>query len=219
MIVVVSPHPDDDVIGCGAFLAAAAANGRTVRAIYVTDGSASHVGSPTYPPERLRREREGEARAALARLGIATAPTFLGRRDGSLADADPDELARELATLIPDDDATLVLGPWRRDPHPDHRAVAAALLRTARERARLRYAEYFVWLGERGTAEDAPRRGDGRAVRLSTARHLDAKRSAIAEHRSQLGALIRDAREAFALPASLIARALGPSEAFVVSVP
>ncbi len=217
MIVVVAPHPDDDVIGCGAFLAAAAASGRAIRAVYVTDGAASHLGSPTFPPARLRAVREDEARASLRRLGIASAPIFLRRGDGTLTGTDPEALAHALLATIPDTPGTLVLGPWRRDPHPDHRAVATALRRTAHMRSGARYAEYFVWLGERGTPEDAPRRGDGRAVRLSSARYLDAKRSAIAEHHSQLGLLIGDAREAFVLPPGLLAHALGPSEAFVVS--
>ena len=51
-ICVVSPHPDDDVLGCGGTLALASANGAALCILYVTDGAASHPGSRAFPPGR-----------------------------------------------------------------------------------------------------------------------------------------------------------------------
>ena len=48
-LLVVAPHPDDDVLGCGALIARVAPH-MPVRVVYVTDGTASHDGSLTYPP-------------------------------------------------------------------------------------------------------------------------------------------------------------------------
>ena len=79
-LIVVAPHPDDDVLGCGALIARVAPH-LPVRVIYVTDGAASHDGSPTYPPQRLRDVREREARRGLRRLGVKTPPLFLGWPD------------------------------------------------------------------------------------------------------------------------------------------
>lgn len=47
-LVVISPHPDDDVLGCGALIARMAPR-VPVRVVYVTDGAASHR-SISYPP-------------------------------------------------------------------------------------------------------------------------------------------------------------------------
>ncbi len=53
-LIVIAPHPDDDVLGCGALIARASMH-LPVRVIYLTDGSASHENSPTYPPDRYVR--------------------------------------------------------------------------------------------------------------------------------------------------------------------
>ncbi len=216
-IVAVAPHPDDDVLGCGGTLAAAAAAGCPVLAIYATDGAASHVGSQAYPPERLRDVREAEALAGLAELGFEPeAARFLREPDGALG-ATPESRLRLDAALRDGLSAfapTLVLSPWRRDVHPDHvatsRAVRGALAAIASEAALL---EYRIW----GAPIDADREADVLCEeRIDIASSLGAKRSALAAHRSQLGEIVADARRSFTLPADLVARALQPVETFYV---
>ena len=82
-LIVIAPHPDDDVIGCGALIARVAQD-RPVRVCYVTDGAASHIGSPTYTPRRLRDVREREAARGLRRLGVRERATFLRWPDGTV---------------------------------------------------------------------------------------------------------------------------------------
>ncbi|WP_338337804.1 PIG-L family deacetylase, partial [Xanthomonas citri] len=41
-VVVVSPHPDDEVLGCGGLLAMAIASGRQALIVSVTDGEAAY---------------------------------------------------------------------------------------------------------------------------------------------------------------------------------
>ncbi|RKJ98019.1 PIG-L family deacetylase, partial [Pseudoroseomonas wenyumeiae] len=69
-LVVLAPHPDDESLGCGGLLAAAAQAGRAVAVVFVSDGGASHPRSRRYPRLALRRLREAEALAALAALGL-----------------------------------------------------------------------------------------------------------------------------------------------------
>jgi hypothetical protein len=69
-VVVVAPHPDDEILTCGALLQLVAARGDAPLIVAVTDGEASHPGSPAWPPERLRQARTDETNAALAHLGI-----------------------------------------------------------------------------------------------------------------------------------------------------
>lgn len=51
--VIIAPHPDDEVLGCGGLMQGLAALGRPIQLISVTDGSASHPGSRRWPVERL----------------------------------------------------------------------------------------------------------------------------------------------------------------------
>lgn len=68
--VVIAPHPDDEVLGCGGLLQRLAEAGRTLQLISVTDGSASHPGSDRWPVQRLSVVRPQESAEALRRLGL-----------------------------------------------------------------------------------------------------------------------------------------------------
>jgi LmbE family N-acetylglucosaminyl deacetylase len=218
-LVVVAPHPDDDVLGCGALIARAASR-MPVRAVYITDGAASHEDSPTYPPSRLRDVREREAQRALRRLGVTTPPLFLRWPDGTVPVAGNAKAAPLLAALreaIPPDEDLAVAMPWRRDPHCDHRAATSLVEAVLRERPRAVGFEYAVWLGILGDAGDEPQADEGITIEVESGRWLRAKREALREHRSQLGGLITDASWAFELPEALLARALGPVERFFIA--
>lgn len=217
-LVVIAPHPDDDVLGCGALIARVAPR-LPVRVIYVTDGTASHDGSPTYPPQRLREVREREARRALCQLGVSTPPVFLRWPDGTVPHAGDVSAAPLLAALraaIPLEEDVAVAVPWRRDPHCDHRGATSLVDAVLRERPRAARFEYAVWLGVIGDPSDEPAPGEGIAIEIDSRPWLRAKRAALREHRSQLGGLITDAAWSFELPEALLERALGPVERFVI---
>jgi LmbE family N-acetylglucosaminyl deacetylase len=217
-LIVFAPHPDDDVIGCGALIAYAARR-IPVRVVYVTDGSASHVGSVTYPPRRLRDVREREAVRAVRRLGRGVRQRFLRWPDGAVPLPDGANAAALIARLqaeIPAGEGCAVAYPWRRDPHADHQAVAALVDVALRERPRALRIEYAVWLGILGDDDARPRPGEGRPVDVPCRRWVPAKSAALNEHRSQLGQVVFDAAEAFQLPAALVERARAPFERFIV---
>lgn len=60
-LVVVAPHPDDEVLACGALVAVHAARGGEVVFVAVTDGEASHAG--------LSRRAAASWRRSAARSG------------------------------------------------------------------------------------------------------------------------------------------------------
>jgi LmbE family N-acetylglucosaminyl deacetylase len=223
-VLVIAPHPDDDVIGCGGTLGRLAGRGARVAVTYVTDGSASHVKSKRFPPAVLRTVREGEARAALRHLGVRGEPQFLRAPDGRLAEiGEPErqQLAVRVAERIVAVRAQIVFSPWPRDPHPDHVAtaeIAAAALAICPRRPAVYL--YRVWLPVRGAAADQPRHAEARVreVRL-TAAELARKRAAIMEHRSQTGALIDDDPDGFCIGPELLATWLTPVERFYRQAP
>lgn len=120
-LLVLAPHPDDEVIGCGGVLAQHVQHGRQVRVIVATDGTAA---TSTDDPTTYRQRREAESRAGLAVLGVSDV-RFLGHADRGLTDAVAGELRAELLAFQPD----LVLLPSLVEIHPDHRALAGAFCR------------------------------------------------------------------------------------------
>src|SRR5258706_3541998 len=61
-LLVLAPHPDDEVIGCGGLVALHLREGRKVHVAVATDGAQAGVAP----------QRESESRAALALLGAVT---------------------------------------------------------------------------------------------------------------------------------------------------
>lgn len=143
-VVVVAPHPDDEILACGALLYLLAQRGDAPLVVAVTDGEASHPGSTDWPPARLRAQRIRETETALACLGLAR-PRIerLGIPDGGVVAAEPMLAARLPALLRPGD---LVITTWRHDGHPDHEATARACATAALEhKARLLQAPVWGW--------------------------------------------------------------------------
>ncbi|RZL63757.1 MAG: PIG-L family deacetylase [Variovorax sp.] len=139
--VVVAPHPDDEVLAVGGLLVQLASRGTPVAVIAVTDGTASHPESLTWPPERLVRERPRESRAALQHLGIAVEPVRLGLPDGGLQLV-RDLMVERLRPLLHTGD--VVFTTWRQDGHPDHEATGSACA-LAVEAVGARLIEVPVW--------------------------------------------------------------------------
>ena len=126
-VVVVAPHPDDEVLGVGGTLAAWAPV--EVLVVAVTDGEGSHPDSPTLAPATLADRRADERRAALEVLGIGATVHRLGLPDGGVA---ADDVAAGLGAVLRHGDTVLV--PVDGDGHPDHDATADGGARAAHAR-------------------------------------------------------------------------------------
>lgn len=123
--LVVAPHPDDEVLGCGGTLVLLAAAGCDVRVVVASDGGAT-PGTGLRRDELVARRAE-ESRAACRVLGVGP-PTLLGLPDGGLVDH-LDELVTALDLRLRRQQPDAVLVPWAGDDHPDHRAALTAVLR------------------------------------------------------------------------------------------
>ncbi len=121
-VLVLSPHPDDDVIGCGGLLKLLAGDGAKIKVVYFSDGSfgtkdKSHNKS-------LIPIREEETREAGKMIGVGE-EKFLRLSDLHLQSS-PD-LAAQIRREIEFDKPDLILAPSFEDLHPDHLAVAEVL--------------------------------------------------------------------------------------------
>lgn len=141
-VLVVAPHPDDEVLGAGGLLQALAASGAEVEICAVTDGEAFAGPVPAGAAAHLARVRTAESRLALDRLGLpGCRRDRLRHPDGDVA-AHEAEISDYLASRL--DPRTLCLAPWRHDGHPDHDATGRAAT-TASTAAGARLLQYLVW--------------------------------------------------------------------------
>lgn len=216
-VVFVAPHPDDETLGCGGLIAACVERGDRMHTVFVTDGSASHPGSREWTRARLAVQREVEATEALRRLGAGGQPrTFLRLPDAAMPDRSRTQyaVARDAVVAILRDLApALVVLPWRRDPHCDHRASwALATEAIAIAGIAPLILEYAIWLDELGAGGDYPHEGEAEAVFIRVPAAV--KRHALAAHVSQLGELIHDDPQGFVLHATTIERLTGGHETY-----
>lgn len=126
--MVVVAHPDDAEFQCGATLAKWARLGCTVHHLVLTDGSKG-TWDRNADTAALARLRQTEQRAAARALGATGEVLFLGRTDGELvADhATRGAVAAEMRRLRPS--VVLAHDPWKRYRlHPDHHAAGRSAL-------------------------------------------------------------------------------------------
>ncbi len=130
-LVVISPHPDDDVIGLGGFIALEAERGRPVWSVVVTDGRGS-VRRPGASEGDLVASRRREAEAGLVAVG-AEGAIFLGLQSAALRGEVPAgptlDLRRVFEILGPRDVATP--SPFER--HATHVHATRLALAALRE--------------------------------------------------------------------------------------
>jgi LmbE family N-acetylglucosaminyl deacetylase len=182
-LVVVAPHPDDEVLMCGGLLRRHLGRGGRALVIAATDGEASHRGVHDMPPDALRRIRRHESLQGLALLGLgANDVSRLALPDGGI-DANSHRLCRRLMALLSRGD--WVVTTWRLDGHPDHEATGEVSAKAcATVGCRLLEAPVWMWhWGRPGQAGIPWHRLH--ALDLDPAEAL-AKRHALDAHQSQL---------------------------------
>ncbi len=135
-VMVLAPHMDDEIIGCGGAIALHLRRGARVCVVFMTDGrgGSGEVGV-LQGEERARREQElvqlrkTEARAALDTLGVRDMEC-IDAPDGALASCA--WAAEKLRDIIETRKPQLVYLPFFLEEHPDHRATSQVLLDATR---------------------------------------------------------------------------------------
>ncbi|MBH2042942.1 MAG: PIG-L family deacetylase [Comamonadaceae bacterium] len=122
-VLVLAPHPDDEVFGCGGCAALYALSGVPVQALILTDGGLWGVPPPGMD---VATARQAEARAA-ARVLDCREPIFANYADRSLETAG-NELVDLIVRQMKECGADVLLAPSLWEIHPDHRAAALAAI-------------------------------------------------------------------------------------------
>lgn len=163
--LIVAPHPDDEVLGCGGTIAQKVLAGADVCVVIVTDGRTSHAS--LIDAAELVAIRKAEAKNAARELGLESCE-FLDFPDGELRQHEAvasATIGRIIASFRPDE----IYVPHRSDRQPDHEAtyriVCAAL---AGHTQPVTIFEYPVWLWHSWPWT----RGAGRRVGTRYVRHI-----------------------------------------------
>ncbi len=139
-MVVIAPHQDDEVIGCGGALALAVRSGEAPSIVILQDGAdgCEELGFTRQTMTEMRNEESRRAAAVIA----APPPVFLNHR--VLAD-DASQIA-EMADILIDRKADAVFIPFPLDGHPDHRTANYILAGALRKISwNVRVFGYEVW--------------------------------------------------------------------------
>ncbi|HEK1009840.1 TPA: PIG-L family deacetylase [Pseudomonas putida] len=207
-LVLLAPHPDDEILMAGGLLAGLHGREQDLLLISATDGEGSHPDSATWTEHRLRRQRPLESRHALQQLDLDVNQLDWRRlhlKDGALP-RDEAFLVNHLNQLLRPDD--VLMTTWRSDGHCDHEALGRAAAQAALAR-KVQLVEVPVWAWHWATPDD-PRLPWPRAHRLELDEaRVARKRQALAAHHSQLEP---DQNRPPVLPAHLLDCLLQPFE-------
>ena len=124
-ILIIAPHPDDEVLGCGGIMKKYAEAGNQVYVLVISRGAPAF-----YSDERIENVRK-EARAAHHILGVKET-TFLDFPAPELDTISVSEISRAIAEVINKHSIHIVYLPHRGDIHHDHRVVFNAGLVASR---------------------------------------------------------------------------------------
>ncbi|GAB1387869.1 MAG: hypothetical protein AMXMBFR78_33060 [Rubrivivax sp.] len=123
-LLVLAPHPDDEVLGCGGSIAASLAEGSHVDVIVASDGGLG--GDPG-----VREAESTDAARVLSSAGEGTLRLFFWRLpDRSLAGHA--QLEARVIEALACTQAELLLLPSPFEIHPDHRGLCLAGIEAAR---------------------------------------------------------------------------------------
>jgi N-acetylglucosamine malate deacetylase 1 len=125
-IMVISPHPDDESIGCGGTIQKHVAEGDIVQVELLTSGE---KGGHDLNEADVGKIREQEAMAAADFLAVEHVE-FYRQPDGGLRVSRP--LVSRLAQRVRDCKPSTIYVPHAAEQHPDHRVVVRLLQRALR---------------------------------------------------------------------------------------
>jgi LmbE family N-acetylglucosaminyl deacetylase len=125
-VVVLAPHMDDEIIGCGGTLTRHVAHGADVTVVFLTDGRHGGALSESQLAQGLTIAsiRKAEAHRALAEVGVRKI-VFLDAEDGKLGDTP--EMSGKLREVLVQARPDIVYVPFFLEEHPDHRAASPLL--------------------------------------------------------------------------------------------
>jgi len=168
-VLVLSPHPDDESIGCAGTTMLYSENGTEVYLVVISDGEKLETAKDINNIVEIRRS---ETIRAANILGIKET-IFLGFPDERL-DEHKVNIREEIIKIIKDINPEILYAPFPLDPHPDHRVVSEIVLSINRDFKGFKIAFYEIYNAIRFN------------VLVDISSVLDKKREAILSYKNSL---------------------------------
>jgi LmbE family N-acetylglucosaminyl deacetylase len=128
-VLVLAPHPDDEVFGCAGAIMQHVSQNDSVQVVIVTDGSAATIHSNSDSRIKYIETRQNESLIAAQVLGYGT-PEFWSITDRTLKCNE--NFIQRLVNYIKDKQISLVYAPSVMEIHPDHYALAISAVEAVR---------------------------------------------------------------------------------------
>lgn len=188
-ILVLAPHPDDEVVACAVAALRARAAGARVFVLYLTSGVPEHAGgwlrAPAPYSQRVARRRR-EALLAAALLGLE--PAGFAARPSRQLRGELDAAAREIGAAIGAYAPEAIWVPAFEGGHQDHDAANALAAAVAGPLPVWEFAAYNFAGGQVRANRFAQELG-GEDLLVATPEEAAIKRRALACYRSERGNL------------------------------
>ena len=143
-VLIIAPHPDDEVMGCGGLIHRLCKRGIPPHVIILTGGGQSHAACCHLPEAAIKEERRAMASQITQKLGLpADHLHLLDFPDGSISPCH--EEMEPLRDLVAEIQPETVFIPHHGEGWPDH-LVCRELVETMPELESSTIYEYCVWL-------------------------------------------------------------------------
>ncbi|MFB0612644.1 PIG-L deacetylase family protein [Aurantiacibacter poecillastricola] len=126
-VLVIAPHPDDEILGCGGTMARLLAAGHEVHVVVATTGR-----PPAFSAESVAKV-QGEMKAAHAFLGV-TQTHVIDLPAAALDTVPAATVNAEIGRIVDEVKPDTLFVPFYGDVHGDHQLVFTAALVAARPR-------------------------------------------------------------------------------------
>lgn len=148
-ILVLAPHPDDEIFGCGGAIIRHVKDKNVVTVVVLSDGGAQKHSEEDKNVYVLKRREESIEASRL--IGYA-APTFWDYPDREILYGE--KLVQNIENLLDNKNIDIVYAPSIYEIHPDHQQTGLAALEAVRrsDRADLRLAMYEIGMPIRPNA-------------------------------------------------------------------
>ena len=140
-ILVIAPHADDEVLGCGALMAKRAKEGKKVFVLICTN---AHVGAPELFEQKDIDIVRGEALKAHQLLGVEK--TYFLELPAPALDAYPGyKISLKINEIIAECEPDTVFIPHRGDSHKDHGRIHDAAMVACRPRGNYKVKHVYAY--------------------------------------------------------------------------
>ena len=143
-ILIIAPHPDDEVLGCSGLIQRLLSEGKRVDVVILSGGGKSHAGCCSIEESTLIESRRNLSRRAVKVLGLPLEHLhFLDYPDGSIAfDCAETE---KLKTLIDRLSPKTIFIPHKGEGWSDHLAAGEIVKNLIGKDSEIELYEYCVW--------------------------------------------------------------------------